>query len=108
MFHHLLILCSCPDANIAKQIGDALVEERLAACVNRLGALRSSYDWGGQLQDEPEVLLLIKTLATSYEAIEMRIKALHPAALPEIIGIPIVAGSGPFLDWVRTQSTAVE
>jgi periplasmic divalent cation tolerance protein len=108
MFHHLLIYCTCPDEATARGIADALVSEQLAACVNRVAALRSTYVWNGRPADESEVLLMIKTLASSYEAIELRIKALHPYEVPEIIAVPIVQGSGPYLQWVRTRSTAAK
>jgi periplasmic divalent cation tolerance protein len=101
---HILVFCSCPDAGVAESLAQTLVRERLAACVNRISALRSTYEWEGKVQDEPEVLLLIKTTGARYEALELRIKALHPYEVPEIIAVPIVAGSGSYLAWLARGS----
>lgn len=99
-YQNILVLCSCPDEAVAERIARTLVEERLAACVNRISALRSTYRWQGRVEDEPEVLLLVKTSGSRYEALEQRIAALHPYEVPEIIALPIVAGSKAYLDWL--------
>ena len=80
-------------------------EEGLAACVNRVAGVRSTYRWDGKLCDDAEVLLLIKTLETRFEALEARIRALHPYEVPEIIALPVVAGSTGYLDWVTRGSS---
>lgn len=103
-YQNILVLCSCPDEAVAERIARTLVEERLAACVNRISALRSTYRWQGRVEDEPEVLLLAKTSGSRYEALERRISALHPYEVPEIVALPIVAGSKAYLDWL-THST---
>ena len=72
--------------------------------VNRLAALRSTYEWQGRIEDEPEVLLLIKTLGPRLGEVEMRIKALHPYEVPEIIALPIEAGSASYLAWLARGS----
>jgi periplasmic divalent cation tolerance protein len=100
----LVVLCTCPDEPSAQRIARELVSAGLAACVNRLETVRSTYRWQGALQDEPEVLLVIKTVTGRYEALEMRLKALHPYEVPEIIALPILAGSKPYLAWM-TQET---
>jgi len=102
---HIVVYCSCPDAAVASAIATTLVRERLAACVNRTAALRSTYFWEGGVCDSAEVLLTIKTQASRYEALEARIRALHPHELPEIIAVPVVAGSAGYLDWVTREST---
>jgi periplasmic divalent cation tolerance protein len=99
-FDLIVVLCSCPDEAVAAQLARVLVEERLAACVSRLPGLRSTYAWEGALRDEPEVLLLIKAPQERYQALEMRIKTLHPYEVPEIIALPIVAGSASYLSWL--------
>jgi periplasmic divalent cation tolerance protein len=103
---HIVVLCSCPDEAAAARIAAALVSERLAACVNRIGAVRSTYSWAGELRDDAEVLLLIKTLGSRYEAVEARIRALHGYEVPEIVALPIVAGSGQYLAWLARESGA--
>ena len=99
----LLCYCACPDAASAQQIAHTLVDERLAACVNHLAGMHSTYRWQGVLTVDKEELLLIKTTASSFEALRERILALHPYAVPELIGVPVERGHGAYLDWVRTN-----
>jgi len=100
----LVVLCTCPDEAAADRIAQELVAERLAACVNRLPGLRSTYRWKGAAQSEPETLLIIKTSSSRFAALEMRLKALHPSEVPEIIALPVVAGSSAYLDWVAAET----
>jgi periplasmic divalent cation tolerance protein len=100
----LVVLCTCPDEATASRIAEALVSERLAACVNRVPGIRSTYRWEGRVQDEPEVLLLIKTVADRYPALELRLKALHPYDVPEIIAVPVAAGSASYLAWIASEA----
>ena len=100
----LVVLCACPDESVADRIARELVGERLAACVNRLPGVRSVYRWKGALQDEPEVLLAIKTTRSRYEELEMRLKALHPYEVPEIIALPVLAGAAPYLAWLAEET----
>jgi periplasmic divalent cation tolerance protein len=102
----LLVLCSCPDESVALDIARVLVQEGLAACVNRLAPVASVYRWKGQLYEETEQLLMIKTTPARYEALEMRLKALHPYEIPEIIAIPVVAGSSQYLAWLAAATDA--
>ena len=101
----LLVLTSCPDEATAATIALALVEAGLAACVNRVAGVRSTYRWQGRVADEPEVLLIIKTVAARYQELEMRLKSLHPYELPEIIAVPLAGGSPDYLSWLRTACT---
>lgn len=105
-FEHIVVLCTCPDEATAQRIASNLVESELAACVNRMAAVRSTYRWQGRVEDEPEVLLLIKTLAARYSEVEERIKTLHPYEVPEIIALPIVRGSAGYLGWLASGSGA--
>jgi periplasmic divalent cation tolerance protein len=100
----LVVLCTCPDDPTADRISREVVSGRLAACVNRLSGIRSTFLWKGTLQDEPEVLLVIKTVRTRYEELEMRLKALHPYEVPEIIALPILAGSERYLAWMAEET----
>ena len=100
----LVVLCTCPDEDTGRRIAEALVREHLAACVNRMPGVRSTYRWQGQVMDEPEVLLIIKTVKSRYDALEVRLKALHPYEVPEIIAIPVVAGSAQYLTWVAAET----
>ena|SRR5690242_9435338 len=98
----LLVLTTCPDEAVAERLARTLVEAGLAACVSRVPGLRSTYRWQGRVEDEPEVLLLIKTVATRFQELEMRLKSLHPYEVPEIIALPIAKGSSDYLSWLRT------
>lgn len=101
--HHFLVLTTCPDANTAEAIADALVEQGLAACVNIVTGLRSVYVWQGARENADELLLLIKTTRAAYPALEQAITALHPYELPEIIAVPLAAGSAGYLDWISAS-----
>lgn len=100
----LICLCTCPDHATAEHLATALVEERLAACVNLLPGLLSVYRWQGQVERADEVLLLAKTTADRFEALCARIKALHPAELPEVLAVEAAAGLPAYLDWVAAQT----
>jgi periplasmic divalent cation tolerance protein len=85
----------------ADRIADAVVAERWAACVNVVGPMRSVYRWKDQVQRDEELLLLIKTRAALFDALAARIRALHAYETPEIIALPITAGSTAYLRWLR-------
>jgi len=102
----LLILCTCPDAESAGHIARVLVEERLAACVNRVPGLTSVYRWQGEIHEDNEVLLLIKTRRELFELLRARIIELHPYDVPEVIALEITAGHTPYLEWLRTETKA--
>jgi periplasmic divalent cation tolerance protein len=97
----ILAFSTCPDEASAQRIAVALVEERLAACVNRLPGLQSTYFWDGRLQDEREILLIIKTTAARLADVEARLMALHPYELPEFVALPVTGGNERYLEWVR-------
>jgi periplasmic divalent cation tolerance protein len=103
----LVVLCTCPDDATARGIARAVVEEGLAACANALPGVVSTYRWQGEIHEDREVLLLIKTNATVYEALEARVRALHPYELPEVVAVPIVRGSPAYLTWLLTALTGV-
>ena len=84
----------------AETIARALVEEQLAACVNIVSPLRSIYRWEGAIADDREWLLVIKTKAERFSAIEARVKTLHSYQTPEVIALPIVQGSEAYLRWL--------
>jgi periplasmic divalent cation tolerance protein len=90
-----------PDEASARAIATALVQERLATCVNRVGGLRSTYIWDARLQDEAEILLMIKTTAARLGELQERLKTLHPYELPELLALAVAGGNERYLDWVR-------
>lgn len=97
----LVVLCTCPDEPTATGIATALLAEELAACVNCVAGIRSMYRWEGQIRNDTEVLLVIKTSRSRYGALETLVRARHPYELPEIIALPVVAGARDYLDWIR-------
>lgn len=100
----LACFCTCPDAASAGRIADALVESRLAACVNQLPGLRSVYRWEGAIERADEVLLVIKTTRGRLDALTDRIRGLHPNELPEVIAFEVAGGLAAYLDWVAEQT----
>jgi periplasmic divalent cation tolerance protein len=101
----LLCYCSCPDTTSAQAIAEALVSERLAACVNRLPGVHSTYRWQDAVTSDSEELLLIKTTAARFDALKSRLLELHPYELPELIAVPVECGHQAYLDWVRANAT---
>lgn len=97
----LLCYCTCPDAASAQALADALVGEGLAACVNRMPGVRSTYRWEGEVVTDSEELLLIKTTEARFAALKERLLALHPYELPELIAVPVTHGHEAYLAWVR-------
>jgi periplasmic divalent cation tolerance protein len=97
----VIAVTTCPDAAVAKSIAETLVVERLATCVNRIEGIRSTYVWEGHLQDDGEVLLIIKTVRDAVPALQQRLLQIHPYELPELIVLGVQGGSAAYLDWVR-------
>ena len=97
----IVVLTNCPSEDVAERIATALVENRLAACVNLLAPVRSTYRWQGKVERETEIPLLIKTSAARYPEVEAAIRALHPYAVPEIIALAVHAGFAPYLRWLE-------
>ncbi|OAI06921.1 divalent-cation tolerance protein CutA [Methylomonas methanica] len=95
-----LILCTCPDVEVADKLAGTLITQKLAACVNILPGVRSVYEWQGEIETAQEHLLLIKSHQDRYAAIEATLKSLHPYQLPEIIAVAIESGSLDYLKWI--------
>jgi periplasmic divalent cation tolerance protein len=100
----LLVLTNLPDREAADTLAHAVVEEKVAACVNVLGACTSVYRWHGVVENATEIPLLIKTTAARYAALEAVIRRLHPYELPEIIAVPLAQGLSGYLQWVETET----
>jgi periplasmic divalent cation tolerance protein len=98
---YIMVLVSAPSNNVARQIAQALLEKRLAACVNISSPVNSQYIWHGSISDDEEVLLFIKTRAALFfDHLVPMIQSLHPYDVPEIIALPISFGSQKYLDWI--------
>lgn len=96
----MVVLCTAPSKEAAQKIADTLISKKLCACANIVSGVLSTFFWQGEVCSEEEVLLIIKTSGSLYEALEQTIKEIHPYDLPEIIALPIVAGSKECLEWV--------
>jgi periplasmic divalent cation tolerance protein len=102
-----VVLVTAPSADAAIAIGRALVDERLAACVNVVPGLTSIYRWQGRREETSECLLMIKTDAARYAALERRVLELHPYSVPEVLALPVDAGASAYMEWLR-ESVTVE
>lgn len=100
----LIVMTNAPDREVALKIARALLERRLAACVNVLAECTSVYRWRGKLETAHEVPLMIKTRAAIYDEVEAVIKSLHPYELPEIVAVPVERGSPDYLEWVNAET----
>lgn len=100
----LLILTNCPDEETANAIALAVVEAKLAACVNILPRIQSVYRWQGVVESATEIPLLIKSTVALYPALEKQIVELHPYDTPEIIALPITHGLPAYLNWVVAET----
>jgi len=103
----LVVLCTCPDSAEAERLASGLVEGNLAACVNILPEIRSIYRWQGELQQDGEVLLIVKTTRQAYAGMQQWLLQHHPYDVPEILALPVAEGSTEYLQWVINE-TAVD
>ena len=99
-----IALITAPDAETGARIARALVEERLVACVNLVPGIRSIYRWEGAVEEEAEVLLVVKTRSDRALDLVDRVVELHPYELPEVVMLPAVGGNPPYLEWVRHEA----
>lgn len=101
-----LLLVTVPDAECGEKIARALLDRRLAACVNRLGPVRSLFRWEGKVDAADELLLVIKSRASLRARIEAAIAQLHPYDVPEVLALPIAGGSARYLAWLAAETDA--
>ena len=99
----LLVFCTFPDADTARQIGTMLVESQLAACVNVIPGIESIYRWEGSVQHDAEVIALLKTTADNFPRLEARLLDTHPYDTPEIISVRPESVDGSYADWIRAS-----
>jgi periplasmic divalent cation tolerance protein len=105
MSEFIIVFCTIGNEEEGARLAKTLVEERLAACVNIIGGVRSIYRWQEEICDDPELLLLIKTSGERFPALKERLVELHSYDTPEVIATPIVAGHTPYLDWLTANVT---
>jgi len=101
---YITVFITAPNEEEASKISRTIVEERLAACVNIIRSVRSIYRWQGRIEDESEVLMVVKTKRTLFDRLQKRVKELHTYAVPEIIGLPVIEGSKEYLDWLEQET----
>lgn len=99
------IMTTASSREEAQRLADLLVEARLAACVQVVGPIRSTYRWQGQIERSEEWLCLAKSLQAAFPQIEQAIRAAHSYETPEIVALPIVAGSETYLAWLAAETT---
>lgn len=104
----IAVITNLPDSASAFNLARALVDRRLAACVNVLAPATSFYRWEGRPEQASEVPVLIKTTRERFEALEQAIVSLHPYDLPEIVAVPVVAGLERYLGWIEAECKPAE
>ena len=97
----VIIYCTCPDIETASRISRVLISHHAAACVNQLPGITSTYEWEGKIEENNEVLLLIKSTEERFDSIQKLIIDEHPYELPELIAVPISKGLPDYLDWIK-------
>ncbi len=100
MSEYIVLFITAPAEETSARIARTLVEEKLAGCVNIIKDIRSIYFWQGKVEDESEVLLIAKTRRELFNKLKDRVKSIHPYSVPEIIAMPIIAGSEDYLKWL--------
>src|ERR1051325_4984926 len=100
MTEFIVVLVTAGSAEEGDRIAHELVEERLAACVNRIQRVQSIYRWEGKVENSQEELLIIKTRQDLFPRLESRIREIHSYSVPEIIALPLSQGSAPYLQWL--------
>jgi periplasmic divalent cation tolerance protein len=103
MAEYVQVLTTVGSEEEAAKIGAALLERRLAACVQTSGPIASSYRWQGKLEQALEWQCLIKTEASLYDEVEAAIRSLHSYEEPEVLAVPVLAGSKGYLDWISAN-----
>lgn len=102
--NEIVIFITSPNEDEAARIAGALVKARLAACANIVRNIRSIYTWKGNIQDDSEVLMMVKTRENLFSAVSDKVRELHSYDVPEIIALPVIDGSPDYLNWLRKST----
>jgi periplasmic divalent cation tolerance protein len=100
---YIIIMITSRDAEEADQIAELILEQRLAACINVIPGVNSSFWWEGEIKKAQESLLIVKTGADQLPEIIQSVKAVHSNSVPEIIVLPIIGGNLDYLDWIENE-----
>lgn len=104
----IVVYITAPGEEEAARIAQSLVESRLAACINIVKNIRSIYAWQGNIEDDTEILMIVKSRAGLFNLLEAKVKQLHSYDVPEIIALPIVTGSEDYLKWLNESTSSKE
>jgi periplasmic divalent cation tolerance protein len=99
-----VVLCTAPNRDVARTLARVVVEERLAACVQLVPGVVSVYRWAGEVQEDDEVLMVLKTAADRRAALEARLLALHPYEVPEVVALEAAHVAPRYLDWLLAET----
>ena len=108
MQEFIVIFVTVGSSAEGERLAFSLVEERLAACVNRIRGIQSVYRWEGKVEQSEEELLVIKTRKELFAALEKRVRELHSYSVPEIIALPLIEGNEAYLRWLEEQVSGPE
>ena len=97
------VMTTVPDRKTAQKIGEKLLKDRLCACFQIVGPIKSLYRWKGKIEKDEEFLCLIKTRENLIEKIEESLREMHPYEVPEFLVIPVVAGSADYISWLDSE-----
>ena len=100
----LVVITTAPSEGTAEQLAQALVQDRLAACVQVLPGMTSYYRWEGKLEKSGEWLMLIKTTRNNLNGLTAKIESMHPYEVPEVVALEVAGGAGRYLDWVKEET----
>src|ERR671926_1475021 len=99
----IVVFMTAANGEEATRLADMLVGAHLAACVQILPEIESVYRWQGKIERQSEILLLAKTTNDKFEELEREVRALHSYEIPEIVAVPVIAGSAPYLEWLTQR-----
>ncbi|NLX95257.1 MAG: divalent-cation tolerance protein CutA [Rhodopirellula sp.] len=108
MTDYVQVVTTAPTRDDADTIARALVNERLAACVQMIGPILSTYHWEGKVETSQEWQCMVKTRRDLFEKIVATVRATHPYRVPEIIALPVIAADQAYQDWIQAETTPEE
>ena len=100
----IVIFITAPNEDEAATIARSLIDARLAACVNIVKNIRSVYTWQGNVEDDSEVLMIVKTRKDRFNALSAKVRELHSYDVPEVIALPVIDGSEEYLKWIQEST----
>ncbi len=105
---HLVVFTTLSNGVDARELVNRLVESRVVACGTVLDRARSIYRWKGKIEETDEALVILKTRRDCWDSLESAVRELHPYSVPELLALPVQAGSPPYLDWLDRETVSAE